>query len=147
MTKGDVFQFSYNDKKFAFNVLEVRPGNSVSIVETDINVDFAPPLDYVEPDYKAMKKEQEKEPELPPDVHVVPTLQKSLSTSGGGQRLGGKKIKTDAPAPVATPTRTRLTLGTSTANVETEVVEKKEEDKKADYWASLGSGNTLKKKK
>ncbi len=26
MTKGDVFQFTYANKKYAFNVLEVRPG-------------------------------------------------------------------------------------------------------------------------
>ena len=53
MTKGDVFQFRYNGKLFAFNVLELRPGNAVSIVETDMNVDFAPPLDYVEPEAPA----------------------------------------------------------------------------------------------
>jgi len=152
MTKGDVFQFSYNDKKFAFNVLEVRPGNAVSIVETDINVDFAPPLDYVEPDYKAAKKEQPVEAELPPDVHVVPTMQKSLSTSGG-QRLGGKKVKTNSAAGAnPAPTRTRLTLGTSTTGIvenesSTSGGAKKEDDKKADYWASLGGGNTLKTKK
>lgn len=43
-------QFSYNDKMFAFSVLEVRPGNAVSLIETDMNVEFAPPLDYVEPE-------------------------------------------------------------------------------------------------
>merc|ERR1711991_432754 len=48
MSKGDTFQFTYNDRKYAFNVLQTKPGDAVSIVETDLNVDFAPPLDYVE---------------------------------------------------------------------------------------------------
>lgn len=112
MTTGDVFVFQYNDKKFAFNVLEVRPGNAVSIVETDMNVDFAPPVDYVEPVYEKPKKEPPK-PVLEPEVHVAPTLRNSLGASGDGRRLGGeKKVKTEAAAAAAAvPTRTRLTLG------------------------------------
>ena len=43
----------YNDKKFYIDVLEVRPDAAISVVETDVNVDFAPPKDYKEPDYKA----------------------------------------------------------------------------------------------
>lgn len=162
MTKGDVFQFSYNDKMYAFNVLEVRPGNAVSIVETDMNVDFAPPLDYVEPEPEPVKPKGTTT-ELPPDVHVLPT--RSLSGSGQlasseGYRLAGKKAKVDAvPAP-AGPTKTRLTLGTPASVVASKppVVGKEaavaastgaaaNANKKDDYWASLGSGQTLKNKK
>lgn len=41
----------YNDTKYYINVLEVKPPTygAVSIVETDVQLDFAPPLDYVEP--------------------------------------------------------------------------------------------------
>jgi len=49
MTKGDVFAFKYAGTNYKFNVLEVKPANAVSIIETDINVEFAPPLDYEEP--------------------------------------------------------------------------------------------------
>ena len=90
MTKGDVFQFTYNGKKFAFNVLQVRPGTAVSIVETDMNVDFAPPLDYVEPE-PVKKKEEEVASELEPDVHVVPDP--SSKPLGTAYRL--KKTKTN----------------------------------------------------
>ena len=31
----------------------MKPDNAISVVETDVNVDFAPPKDYKEPDYKA----------------------------------------------------------------------------------------------
>ncbi len=181
MTTGDVFQFTYNDKKFAFNVLEVRPGNAVSIVETDMNVDFAPPLDYVEPEKPKEKKADEKAGfgggggggvVLQPDVHVVPTLRDSQTALTGGQRLGGeKKVKTEASAvAAAAPAKTRLTLGTPAtplmnapppAPVETPSGLEKvgvplagsvaaggvdHKKKKEEYWASLGDGQSLKKK-
>lgn len=44
LTKSDVIAIEYNEKIFWLNVLEVKPGNSISIIETDLNVDFAPPV-------------------------------------------------------------------------------------------------------
>lgn len=52
LTRDDVFQFLYNDEVFEIAILEVKPENphsAISCVETDLEVDFAPPLDYVEP--------------------------------------------------------------------------------------------------
>lgn len=52
LTKGDTFSFLYNEQVFEINVLEVKPDSpqgAISVVETDVEVDFAPPLDYVEP--------------------------------------------------------------------------------------------------
>jgi ubiquitin fusion degradation protein 1 len=50
---GDTIVIEYNAKRFHIDVLEVRPDKAISVVETDVNVDFAPPKDYKEPDYKA----------------------------------------------------------------------------------------------
>jgi hypothetical protein len=36
-------------------ILETRPGNAVSIIECDMDVDFAPPVGYQEPDRKELK--------------------------------------------------------------------------------------------
>lgn len=44
LTKDDVIAIDYNGKIFWLNILEVKPGNSISIIETDINLDFAPPV-------------------------------------------------------------------------------------------------------
>ena len=149
MSKGDVFQFSYNDKMFAFNVLEVRPGNAVSIVETDMNVDFAPPLDYVEPEYTPVQKKEPQEAELPPDVHVVPSLVSSVDlNSSQGHRLGGKKAKVGEKK-VAGPTRTRLTLGTPASAVADvpsvlDPASSQPAVDKNDYWASLSGGQRIK---
>ncbi|RHZ72330.1 hypothetical protein CDV55_101756 [Aspergillus turcosus] len=51
LTKGDVFTFSYNDQVYEMAVLETKPANhtnAVSVLETDLEVDFAPPVGYEE---------------------------------------------------------------------------------------------------
>lgn len=45
LTQGDSIAIAYNDKTYYINVLEVAPGEAISIVETDVNVDFAPAAD------------------------------------------------------------------------------------------------------
>ncbi|KAI6713797.1 hypothetical protein PZA11_003291 [Diplocarpon coronariae] len=52
VTKGDVFSFKYNDNVYDIAVLEVKPESeksAVCMLETDVEVDFAPPVGYVEP--------------------------------------------------------------------------------------------------
>ena len=52
LTKGDVFTFSYNDQVYEMAVLETRPEtpqNAISVLETDLEVDFATPVGYEEP--------------------------------------------------------------------------------------------------
>lgn len=53
LTKGDIFSFHYNDTVYDVAVLEVKPesaNNGVSMLETDVSVDFAAPVGYVEPE-------------------------------------------------------------------------------------------------
>lgn len=52
LTKGDVFNFDYNDEVYEVAVLDVKPETDkmgVSMIETDVSVEFAPPVGYVEP--------------------------------------------------------------------------------------------------
>lgn len=52
LTKGDVFTFAYNDQVYEMAVLETKPSgqsNAISVLETDLEVDFAPPVGYEEP--------------------------------------------------------------------------------------------------
>lgn len=52
VTKGDVFAFEYNGEIYEMAVLDVKPETpkmGVSMIETDVSVDFAPPAGYVEP--------------------------------------------------------------------------------------------------
>jgi Ubiquitin fusion degradation protein UFD1 len=49
LTQGRSLCIQYNHKDYWMEVVESRPAAAVTIIETDTEVDFAPPLDYVEP--------------------------------------------------------------------------------------------------
>ena len=49
LTVGDTFVIHYNNKKYFIDVVEAKPGDAIGVVDTDCEVDFAPPLDYVDP--------------------------------------------------------------------------------------------------
>ena len=51
LTVNDTFMIEYNNKRYFIDVIEAKPADGVCVVETDCEVDFAAPLDYVEPDY------------------------------------------------------------------------------------------------
>ncbi|XP_064620671.1 ubiquitin recognition factor in ER-associated degradation protein 1-like [Lineus longissimus] len=89
LTTGDMIAIKYNDKAYELCVLEAKPGKAVSIIECDLNVDFAAPIGYKEP--------------LPSNV-VTDSVDEDMSTemsdyidpgfkafAGSGNRLDGKK--------------------------------------------------------
>ena len=41
---------AYNNKKYYIDIIEAKPSSAITIIETDCEVDFAPPLDYKEPE-------------------------------------------------------------------------------------------------
>lgn len=41
---SDTIVIPYRNKKYVFNVLEVRPGSAIQIIDSDITTEFAPPL-------------------------------------------------------------------------------------------------------
>ncbi|KAI8380310.1 ubiquitin fusion degradation protein UFD1-domain-containing protein [Blakeslea trispora] len=90
LTVGDVIQINYNNKIYEIKVLEVKPDQQdhmgISIVETDLEVDFAPPVGYTEPSVKptqTMKSKMNIDLPAPPQTQFVPFR-------GGGQSLRGK---------------------------------------------------------
>jgi ubiquitin fusion degradation protein 1 len=58
LTKGDIIEISYNSQIYEIAVLETKAHGAsddvtaVCVIETDIEVDFAPPLGYVEPEQR-----------------------------------------------------------------------------------------------
>jgi ubiquitin fusion degradation protein 1 len=51
LTQGDIIEISYNSIVFGLLVMETTPGGEgISILDTDLEVDFAPPVGYVEPE-------------------------------------------------------------------------------------------------
>ena len=85
LTAGDVVAIDYNDKVYELCVLETRPGDAVSIIECDMNVEFAAPVGY---------RDQNEEPEASNDSSesdVTPIAITKPLFPGSGQRLDGKK--------------------------------------------------------
>ncbi|KAK7409788.1 hypothetical protein VNO78_00106 [Psophocarpus tetragonolobus] len=46
LTTGDTIMVTHNNKKYYLDILETKPANTISIIETDCEVEFAPSLDY-----------------------------------------------------------------------------------------------------
>ncbi|XWS50715.1 hypothetical protein CRYUN_Cryun12cG0110600 [Craigia yunnanensis] len=55
LTTGDTIMVMHENMKFYIDILEAKPSLTVNILDTDCEVDFAPPLDY-EPPKKVEKK-------------------------------------------------------------------------------------------
>jgi len=126
LTVGDTFVIHYNNKKYFIDVVEAKPGDAIGVVDTDCEVDFAPPLDYVDPygpdntkfedtnsgainapkgnkdtatnDKTGMSSDAKAE------ETAQPATQTFLAFAGSGNRLDGKKISEVAPKEVEIPT-------------------------------------------
>ncbi|XP_019157516.1 PREDICTED: ubiquitin fusion degradation protein 1 homolog isoform X1 [Ipomoea nil] len=95
LTTGDSIMVAYNNKKYYIDIIETKPSNAITIIETDCEVDFAPPLDYKEPE-KPVSNLPSKAPfegQEAPD-EAVP---KFNPFTGSGRRLDGKPLKYDPP--------------------------------------------------
>ncbi|GJW83668.1 ubiquitin fusion degradation protein 1 homolog isoform X1 [Tanacetum coccineum] len=102
LTTGDTIMVPYNNKKFYIDIVEAKPSAAISIIETDCEVDFAPPLDYKEPE-KPLKSEVSPEVEEPPNK-----IPKFNPFSGSARRLDGKPAEAVA-APVLQPHKAEAT--------------------------------------
>ncbi|CAO2814948.1 unnamed protein product [Amaranthus hypochondriacus] len=101
LTTGDSIMVAYNNKKYYIDIVETRPSHAISIIETDCEVDFAPPLDYKEPE-KPVVSVPEK---APAQVEEAPdeTEPKFNPFSGVARRLDGKPGK-----PILSPATTTV---------------------------------------
>ena len=93
LTKDDMIALEYNSKIFWLNIIEVKPGNSVSIIETDVNVDF------ISPNRKLNKEDIQKKIEnVNSEKSIVESYEESSSTDSEkdttqGFKGNGHKIK------------------------------------------------------
>uniref|UniRef100_A0A7N0TVI9 Ubiquitin fusion degradaton protein n=1 Tax=Kalanchoe fedtschenkoi TaxID=63787 RepID=A0A7N0TVI9_KALFE len=98
LTTGDSIMVAYNNKKYYIDIVETKPAHAISIIETDCEVDFAPPLDYKEPVRPPAPVTASKTPaqaEEPPAEEP-----KFNAFTGVGRRLDGKTMRSE-PQPGA----------------------------------------------
>lgn len=101
LTTGDTIMVAYNNKKFYIDIVETKPSNAISIIETDCEVDFAPPLDYKEPE-KPTRPTLSNNPS--PEVEEEPAnkIPKFSAFTGSARRLDGKAA-VQSVVPVSSP--------------------------------------------
>eukprot|EP00457_Paulinella_chromatophora_P011931 gb/GEZN01012099.1/.p1 GENE.gb/GEZN01012099.1/~~gb/GEZN01012099.1/.p1 ORF type:complete len:353 (+),score=39.11 gb/GEZN01012099.1/:35-1060(+) len=89
LTQGDTIIINHGGIKYPVDIKEVRPGSAVSVIETDVNVDFAPPLD--------MPKEPERKsaPDPGPDKDIGPKPGQVKVSSAAVPELKANTAKTE----------------------------------------------------
>lgn len=114
VTCGDVIAISYNNTVYELLCMETKPANTISIVETDLEVDFAPPVGYIDPSQssKSNSSSEFKPVNIKQPMQIDQHILSSSSTnkkqhvqdafSGQGQRLSGKPM--NAPTSLPQPT-------------------------------------------
>lgn len=120
LTLDDTIMINYNNRRYFVDIVELKPADAVCILDCDLNTDFAPPLDYVEPEpvfrnpkpvvnggnilgkEKGGVKRKDEPAEPEPAADEGP---KFLAFAGGGNRLDGKSSRPDLkPVEVDVPT-------------------------------------------
>jgi len=95
LTSGDSIMVAYNNKKYYIDIIETKPANAISIIETDCEVDFAPPLDYKEPEKPIAPVPLGKAPAEEAPAETEP---KFSPFTGSGRRLDGKPLNYQPPS-------------------------------------------------
>lgn len=91
LTTGDTIMVAYNNKKFYIDIVETKPSSAISIIETDCEVDFAPPLDYQEPEKPSKASISKKRPpEDQAEEETANKVPKFSAFTGSSKRLDGK---------------------------------------------------------
>eukprot|EP01071_Lankesteria_metandrocarpae_P007008 Lankesteria_metandrocarpae@DN4552_c0_g1_i1.p3 len=91
LTVGDNIVIQYNNKNFEIEIIEAEPNNAISVIETDVKVDFVEPKDYAAKQEKIADAAQDDVSDEAPDDTSTKTAA-SLFT-GTGTRLDGKPLK------------------------------------------------------
>ncbi|KAG9146509.1 hypothetical protein Leryth_011773 [Lithospermum erythrorhizon] len=91
LTTGDTIMVPYNNKKFYIDIVETKPSPAISIIETDCEVEFAPPLDFKEPEKPVkLAKPGLKNKTRPEEEEEATKRVKFNPFCGSARRLDGK---------------------------------------------------------
>ncbi|WFC96988.1 ubiquitin fusion degradation protein [Malassezia brasiliensis] len=103
LTPGDIIEISYNCLTFEILIMEVTPdAEGISIIETDLEVDFAPPKGYVEPTPQPRDPGPSMASRLRIDTDKYDAVRPTGATPfrGIGETLSGKKTKGKKDKPI-----------------------------------------------
>ncbi|KVI09859.1 ubiquitin fusion degradation protein 1 homolog [Cynara cardunculus var. scolymus] len=98
LTTGDVVVINHGEEKYVVNILETKPSPAISLFDTDCEVEFAPPLDYKQPEKKPVadfkgKRTSDENKSTPGSRDDVDIMMKEYKPfSGIGRRLDGMQV-------------------------------------------------------
>ncbi|GAA5885248.1 hypothetical protein JCM6882_009537 [Rhodosporidiobolus microsporus] len=89
ISAGDIIEVGYHSLTFRLLIMEITPpGPAISVIDTDLSVEFAPPVGYVEPEYK---KPSELLPKMSDKFKInTKGVQDIAAGSGTSTPVGGK---------------------------------------------------------
>jgi ubiquitin fusion degradation protein 1 len=143
---------NYNDKVYELKVLETKPQKAVSIIECDMNVDFAPAVGYQEPIKPTTKDDEES---MGVDMTDYVDASKFRAFSGQGNRLDGKAkpttnlsdgIQHEIKRGIPNYDYKKGKITFSRASRPTNDSANGKENKKIDFTAFSGEGQSLRRK-
>ncbi len=100
VSQGQTIELNYEDLncRYRIDIVETNPAEIISIVNTDINIDFDQPLDYVEPQYNPSPKPLSPVADTPQNKIISretqlksmqnPITKQFVPFSGQGNKLG-----------------------------------------------------------
>lgn len=100
ISPGDIIEIHYNMMTFELLVMEVQPDAAgISVLNTDLEVDFAPPVGYVEPERKPAAPAPTMQSKL--NINIAET--QDVDARGSGASTPALKPGSSAPGGVAGP--------------------------------------------
>ena len=84
LTKGMPICIQYIGRNYLIDVVDLKPSDAVSIIETDCEVDFEAPRDYIEPDWKNQGSSASQQ--------QAPVSSPSIVWGGGSTNLGSGTV-------------------------------------------------------
>ncbi|KAI8108499.1 hypothetical protein M9434_006524 [Picochlorum sp. BPE23] len=118
LTVGDTIPIHYNNKVYQIDIIDAKPAEAISVIETDCNVDFAPPLDYVEETTVPMSgvsaagatsssvSQQSLGGSAKQEAVEEPPQPRFSAFTGSAKRLDGKPASEAPPLPAQGPSST-----------------------------------------
>ncbi|XP_057836450.2 uncharacterized protein LOC131046683 [Cryptomeria japonica] len=105
LTIGDTLKINYNNTTYCINIVDIKPECAISLLDTDLEVDFAIPLDYSEPERLPVNPaalsttitSQRMAREIPSAEHVAELDRRFTAFTGIGRRLNGKPVSPKSP--------------------------------------------------
>lgn len=156
---GQTFRIKYNARQYDIGVVDVTgvrgEKDAICIIESDVQVDFEAPADYVEPPRPTAPSSATPSPQMrqtikksgPVDVTQDSSDEEDEKPSftGSGFRLDGKAIKANrySTSPPSRSSSNPNTPSLTPNNPPSKMDEDEAEKGPKDPWAGLGSGNTL----